>query len=170
LENDWKSGRTFQENPNPGKVSLNNIVQIYMEVFMKKSSLFISAVLTTFVLAVLAGVFTTYRALASNSNPAPTLAATATQFVDARQAAEIAAKFLNEKDLYSVTSSSLNGTSAYKVTFSSGVVAYVSPTGQVVSIVAAPPKTVITTAPVPQPVAPSSVPSFSGETESGDHE
>ena len=109
---------------------------------MKKSSLFISAVLTTFVLAVLAGVFTTYRTLNNNtqvsvSQPAPVVATVPTA-ITAQAAAQVAAQFLGRSDLYAVESASLNGASAYKVTFSSGDVVYVSPQGQVLSTIAAP--------------------------------
>ena len=111
---------------------------------MKKSSLFISAVLTTFVLAVLAGVFTAYRNLNSSTQvsvpqtqSAPVVAAAPTA-ISAQDASKIAARFLGRSDLYAVENASLNGASAYKVTFSSGDVVYVSPQGQVLSTIAAP--------------------------------
>jgi hypothetical protein len=139
---------------------------------MKKSSLFISAVLTTFVLAVLAGAFTAYRALArSNSQvntqqPVAVVQPTASALTP-EQAAQLAAQYLGRSDLYSVESAVLNGTTAFKVTFSSGDVVYVSPDGQVVSVVPAPPAVVQNSAPAAQYVQPVS-PSHEDEHESGD--
>jgi hypothetical protein len=109
---------------------------------MKKSSLFISAVLTTFVLAVIAGVFSAYRSFAgstpvSGPQSAPSAAAVPA-ILSSQDAAQIAAWYIGRSDLYAVESGSLNGTSAYKVTFSSGDLVYVNQQGQVLSVVAAP--------------------------------
>jgi hypothetical protein len=109
---------------------------------MKKSSLFISAVLTTFILAALAGVFTAYRSLSGNiqvpvAQPAPVVA-TAPAAITAQEASQIAAQFLGRNDLYAVEAASLNGTNVYMVTFSSGDVVYVSLQGQVLSTIVAP--------------------------------
>lgn len=108
---------------------------------MKKSSLFISAILTTFVLVVMAGVFSAYRSFAGTtpvSGPqlAP-VAAAGPALLSSQDAAQIAARYIGRSDLYTVESASLNGTSAYKVTFSSGDIVYVNPQGQVMSVVAA---------------------------------
>ena len=117
---------------------------------MKKTPLFISGVLTSFVLVVLAGVVTAFR-----SSPVPTVEAaviqpTATEvpatatataaptIVSPEEAAQIASGILGQTDIYAVESSTFNGADAYKVTFSSGVVVYVSPTGEVVQVVPAP--------------------------------
>jgi hypothetical protein len=111
---------------------------------MKKSSLFISAVLTTFVLAVVAGAITASRYFGTTSNAntvqqvAP-VSQTVSTIVTAEQAAQIAANTLGRTDLYSVETGMINGQVAYKVTFSSGDVAYVDTNGQVLSVVAAAP-------------------------------
>jgi hypothetical protein len=109
---------------------------------MKKSSLFISAVLTSFVLAVLAGVFTVYRTFNNNTQvsvqQSAQVAAVVPAAISAQQASQVAAQYMGRSDLYAVEDASLNGISAYKVTFSSGDVVYISQQGQVLSAVAAP--------------------------------
>jgi len=111
---------------------------------MKKSSLFISTILTVFVLAVMAGTVTAYRSLAANTvNTVPTqqptpVAQTTPVPLTPEQAAQVAAQYWGRSDLYSVESSVLKGVNAYKVTFSSGDVVYVSPDGQIVAAIAAP--------------------------------
>jgi hypothetical protein len=108
---------------------------------MKKSSLFISTILTVFVVAILAGTATAYRSLTANPTPTPqpTPVAQATPVpLTPEQAAQVAAQFWGHSDLYSVESSVLNGTTAYKVTFSSGDIIYISPDGQVMAAIAAP--------------------------------
>ena len=118
---------------------------------MRKSTLFISAVLTTFVMAMLAGVASAYQKLSendlaatiqpqtqpqvqevANTLPAPT----ATQPVDwtPEEAAALAAQVLGHDDLFSVEATDLNGETVYMVTFSSGDLVYVSLDGQVRSI------------------------------------
>jgi hypothetical protein len=140
---------------------------------MRKSVTFISAFLTAFVLAMLAGVAYAYNqgftasslfsqstakispsatanllATASVSSE-PTQAPTQSQApqVGPRDAAAMAAKFLNQFDLYSVELATYNGAQVYKVTFVSGNVAYVSMSGQVSGVVlvtpTAPPPVVI---------------------------
>jgi hypothetical protein len=91
--------------------------------------------------------------------------------ISPQDAAQIAAQFLGRSDLYSVESDFLNGTSAYKVTFSSGNVVYVSPQGQVISVVAAPPAILQNNVSSFQSVQPGS-PFFEGEGEheNGDHD
>ena len=139
---------------------------------MKKSSLFISSVLTAFVLAVLAGAITAYRTFAGSSSqagvqqPAPLVQPTASALTP-QEAAQVAADYMGRSDLYSVESAVLNGLAAFKVTFSSGDVVYVSPDGQVVSVVAAPPVVIQNSAPSFQSVQPGSH-SSDGEHESGD--
>ena len=113
-----------------------------------KSTLFISATLTVFVLVILAGVVTMVNtaktnevALATGSTDAPVIETptqldpTATQpvQVDPVQAASIAAQFLNRSDVYSVEGVTINGVNAYKVVFSSGDVVYVGLDGVVIS-------------------------------------
>jgi hypothetical protein len=144
---------------------------------MKKSSLFISTILTAFILAVTAGTVTAFRAINANAaqaqaqQPTPVAQATVSPLTP-EQAAQVAAKYWGRSDLYSVESAMLNGTTAYKVTFSSGDIVYVSPVGQVVAVIAAPvavpQNNTLSFQPVPQ-TQPS--PTFSGgEHESGEHE
>ena len=120
---------------------------------MRKSTLFISAVLTTFVMAMLAGVASAYQKMAdtdlfaatapesqplakaiANSIPAP--APTEVQPVNwtPEQASALAAQVLGHDDLYSVEVTDLNGETVYLVTFSSGDLVYVSMDGQIRSI------------------------------------
>jgi hypothetical protein len=108
---------------------------------MKKSSLFISTVLTTFVLAVLAGAVTAYRAFAVSTVQSPQPVPVAQTFqnqISPEQAALLAAQYWGRNDLYSVESTQVNGISAYKVTFSSGDVVHISTDGQVLGAFAAP--------------------------------
>jgi hypothetical protein len=112
----------------------------------EKTPLFISGVLTTFVLIMMAGVLTSFRTVSAEAQPAPAsepteVPATATaapQVVSAEVAAQIAAKMLNQTDVYSVETAALDGVDVYKVTLSSGDVVYVSPTGEVIQVVPAP--------------------------------
>jgi hypothetical protein len=117
-----------------------------------KSALFISTVLTTFVLAVLAGVVIKYQSAATVAEAQAPVAtdvavvevlptATATQLapLTPEAAAALAAQFLNKTDLYSVELSSLNGVDAFLVTFSSGDLVYVGMDGQILSTIAPPP-------------------------------
>ena len=113
---------------------------------MKKTPLFISGVLTTFVLVVMAGVITAFRSIPSASavaaTPQPTpVEATATAvptLISPQDAAQIAARILGRTDLFAVESTTLNAADAYKVTFSSGDVVYISLTGEVLQVVSAP--------------------------------
>jgi hypothetical protein len=123
---------------------------------MKKSSLFISAILTTFMLAVLAGVVTAYRSFTGSTSqvvqptaqviqvPAPTATG-----IQPQEAAQIAANFLARHDLYSVETVQYRGASVYLVTFSSGDLVYVSMEGKVLNYIA--PQTVQSVDPA-QPV------------------
>ncbi len=123
---------------------------------MKKSSLFISAAITTFILAVLAGVifYTRTSALSapiatmtspSANTQAPTdtlaptdtatLAPTATSaFVSPQEAAFIAGTALGDTKIFSVDTVTRYGMDAYKVTFSSGNVVFVAPDGHIMVI------------------------------------
>jgi len=141
---------------------------------MKKSSLFISTVLTTFVLVVLAGAVSAYRAFASSSqvsatSPAPLaqLAAPTPTVISPQDAAQIAAQYIHRSDLYAVESKSFKGMNAYMVTFSSGDVVYVDLQGQVLSVIADPSVVNVTTDPLPVPPSNSS---SSDEHESNDHD
>lgn len=111
---------------------------------MRKSTIFISAALTTFALIMVYSVVSAYRGIintaettvqptevavdpAMDITPAPTT-------VTPEQAAQLAAQVLGRSDLLSAESSSINGVSAYKITFLSGDIVYVSTTGQILSI------------------------------------
>lgn len=118
---------------------------------MRKSTLFISVVLTTFMLAVLFGVASAYQSIvASKTAPvadvqsqptevvdmvsAPVVAPVVTTQVTPEDAAAIASKVIARTDLYSVEVTQFEGVDAYLVTFSSGDLVYLSLDGQVLSI------------------------------------
>lgn len=118
---------------------------------MRKSTLFISALLTTFVMAMLAGVASAYQGIVSNNQlplfqqqsqgqpetkaVADTIPAEAQSFnITPEEAAGLAAQVLGRDDLYSVEVTDLNGETVFMVTFSSGDLVYVSLDGQIRSI------------------------------------
>ena len=124
--------------------------------FMRKSTIFISAVLSTFALVMLYGVVSAYRnisnvptvsALSVNTAtaepttapaetaPAPTQTQTA---LTPQQAAQLAAQVVGNPNLLSAESSTLNGTNAYKITFTNNDVVYVGLDGQILSVQVAP--------------------------------
>jgi hypothetical protein len=168
---------------------MNVIISIYGGFTMKKSSLFISTILTTFILAVLAGAMTAYRSLAASdaqdqqptpvaqTTEQPTSIAQATEqptlvvqvtptqtLLTPEQASQVAAQYWGRNDLYSVESIMLKGLSTYKVTFSSGDVVYVLPQGKVVGAYAAPRAAALNNNPSSQP----SINSSDGEHEHDD--
>ena len=116
---------------------------------MRKSTLFISAVLTTFVMAMLAGVASAYQgviastptATAQTQEQSQTKAISHTIPAEAQavnltpeEAAGLAAQVLGQNDLFSVEVTDLNGETVYMVTFSDGKLVYVSLDGQIRSI------------------------------------
>lgn len=115
---------------------------------MRKSTLFISAALTTFMLAVLFGVASAYQSVVKSSDAAaqptagmemvsvPLAPAVPTQSlnISPEAAADIAGKVLGRTDMYSVEITQFEGVDAYLVTFSSGDLVYLSLDGQVLSI------------------------------------
>lgn len=114
---------------------------------MRKGTLFLAAILSTFMLAVMAGAVSAYQKTVKNTtqaakpsqasqvqNPNEPLAAAEVPAYTPEQAAALAAQVLGHTDLFSVESTLLNGASVYLVTFSSGDLVYVSPNGQIVSI------------------------------------
>ena len=122
---------------------------------MRKSTLFISAVLTTFVMAMLAGVASAYQEIVTSDQlaflnlqeqansemqvkAAMDVMPTATELQPVNwtpeEAAGLAAQVLGHDDLYSVEVADLNGETVYMVTFSSGDLVYVSLDGQIRSI------------------------------------
>jgi len=124
---------------------------------MKKSSLFISAILTTFVLVVLSGAVSAYRTFAASETQLPatqvqvqTQVATqevtaeitqemvqptaTTNWLTPQQGAQLAAMYMGRNDLYSVEPDFMYGQNVYKVMFSSGDLAYVSMDGQIFKV------------------------------------
>jgi hypothetical protein len=119
---------------------------------MRKSTIFISAVLTTFALVMLYRVASAYNdnktsaqaaAEPPTSIPAPTAteapadvaANTALGPVDA---AQLAAQVVGNTNLLSAESSSFNGVPAYLITFTNNDVVYVGLDGQILSVQLAP--------------------------------
>lgn len=133
---------------------LNNIVQ--KESFMRKSALFISAVLTTFALVMLYNVVSAYRSdksvnvnagnvvevaaePAATDTPVPTDVPIPTQtLVTPEEAAQIASQVVGHDNLLSAESSNLNGVDAYLITFTNKDVVYVGLDGQILSVQIAP--------------------------------
>ena len=118
---------------------------------MRKNAMFISAAITAFVLAMLAGVVSAYNGISSSkllssSTAQPvalSIAITPTaSVVNVQDAETIASQYINRTDLYSIEMTNLSGAQAYKVTFSSGDIVYVGLDGQVLK--AAPPPAPIT--------------------------
>ena len=123
---------------------------------MRKSTIFISSVLTTFALVMLYGVVSAYRnisnvaeasALTVNTATAePTTAPTEEAPVathtktalTAVQAAQLAVQVVGNTSLLSAESSNVNGTNAYKITFTNNDVVYVGLDGQILSVQIAP--------------------------------
>ena len=128
---------------------------------MRKSTLFISAVLTTFILAVLVGVVNASMnrgdaAQAEATAPAvaevlptetvlpdPTATTVAAVFLTPEQAATLAGQILGRTDLLSVETALFNNESVYLVKFMNGDQVFISPTGSVLSVVLAPPPVVV---------------------------
>jgi hypothetical protein len=127
---------------------------------MRKSTMFISAVLTTFMLAVMFGVASAYQKIVQNdgtptasavqqvqptdvvvSDPSITTGSVAT--ITPEEAAALASSVIGRTDLYSAENSTLNGVDAYLVTFSSGDLVYVSLDGKILSISKLPVKYVL---------------------------
>jgi hypothetical protein len=129
---------------------------------MRKSTLFISAALTTFMLAVLFGVASAYQNVIKSAQPIvaqsqPTAAApqlvseplapiappTQVTNITPEAAAALASKVMNQTDLFSAELTQFNGVDAYLVTFSSGDLVYVSMDGQILSISKLPVTTIV---------------------------
>lgn len=126
---------------------------------MRKSTLFISAALTTFMLAVMFGVASAYQKIVQMGVPtenaqqaqptdvmvaAPataTSAATATMTLE--EAAILASSVIGRTDLYAAENTQLEGVDAYLVTFTSGDLVYVSLDGKILSISKIPVKYVL---------------------------
>jgi hypothetical protein len=117
---------------------------------MRKSTLFISAALTTFMLAVLFGVVSAYQNIVKSTQPmadqpqptaevvmasAPVSAPMPTQAtsITPEEAATLASQVLNRTDLFSAEIAQLDGVDVYLITFSSGDLVYVSFDGKILS-------------------------------------
>lgn len=119
---------------------------------MRKSTIFISAVLTTFALVMLYNVASAYRnnknvsevattaveptatlVLESTNEPAPTEVS-----LSAVEAAQLATQVVGNSNLLSAESSNINGVDAYKITFTNNDVVYVGLDGQILSVQVAP--------------------------------
>lgn len=116
---------------------------------MRKSTIFISAVLTTFALVMLYGVVSAYRnisnvpevAALSNDTPTPepTVEPTAAVAVlTPEEAAQLAVQVTGNPNLLSAETSNLNGLDAYKITFTNNDVVYIGLDGQILSVQIAP--------------------------------
>jgi hypothetical protein len=121
---------------------------------MRKSTLFISAVLTVFMLATLFGVVSAYQGITTSRQPEPAVATQPTEptqevqsadplmsvapaqnsIVSPEDATSLAMQMINRSDVYSVESTTYQDAAAYLVTFSSGDLVYVSPTGQILAV------------------------------------
>lgn len=119
---------------------------------MRKSTVFISAVLTTFVLAMLYSVVSAYRdnqnvvkAATQPAEPTPTLTPEPTEspiptvtILTPEEAAQLAAQVVGHDNLLSAESVNINGIDAYKITFTNNDVVYVGLDGQILSVQVAP--------------------------------
>ena len=126
---------------------------------MKKSTLFISVILTSFVLTVAIGAVTAFGANAEAETPQantapvqpvvlenPKATATASAAVGDTQAinltpeqgAQLAAAYLGRSDLYSVEGQDVNGTIIYRVTFNNGDIAIISSDATIFQFIPAP--------------------------------
>lgn len=121
---------------------------------MRKSTLFVSAMLTVFLMATMFGVVSAYQQvvkkgnLSSNQKPvqeasqvmnsnfptAPVATESAAPMVvSPEEATTIAVEFLGDSNVYSVEVVDYEGAPTYLVTFSSGDLVYVNSTGVVVA-------------------------------------
>jgi hypothetical protein len=128
---------------------------------MRKSTLFISAALTTFMLAVMFGVASAYQNIIKATQSTvvqaqPTVAEVAniplveapvvptqTPNITPEAAAALASQVINRTDLFSAEVTQFNGVDVYLVTFSSGDLVYVSLDGQILSISKLPVTTIV---------------------------
>jgi uncharacterized secreted protein with C-terminal beta-propeller domain len=113
---------------------------------MRKSTLFISAALTTFMLAVMFGVVSAYQNIVKSSQPVVEQSQPTTEVVmvsapmptqitsiTPEEAATLASQVLNRTDLFSAEVAQLEGVDVYLITFSSGDLVYVSFDGKILS-------------------------------------
>lgn len=120
---------------------------------MRKSTLFVSAVLTVFLMATMFGVVSAYQQVVKNNSttstqpsqnvlsrsvsvdiaPVTTPTVTVPLVVTAEEATTIAIDFLGDPNVYSVEVVDYQGVPTYLVTFSSGALVYVNSEGVVVA-------------------------------------
>ena len=119
---------------------------------MRKSTIFISSVLTTFALVMLYGVVKAYQnnaaiqaaeaavqPSATVNAPEPTDVPSPTPtVVTPEEAAQLAAQVVGHNDLLSAETSNFNGVDAYLITFVNNDTVYVGLDGQVLSVQIAP--------------------------------
>lgn len=126
---------------------------------MRKSTIFISATLTTFALVMLYGVVSAYRNISNvtevaalqdaTATPPPTVEPAATSAIlTPEEAAQLAAQVVGNSNLLSAESSNVEGTDAYKITFTNNDVVYVGLDGQILGVQVAPVVNVVVQAPV----------------------
>jgi hypothetical protein len=126
---------------------------------MRKSTVFISALLTTFALVMLYRLASAYndsqQVAEITVEPTATLAPTATEppvptevVLSPEEAARVAAEVVGNTNLLSAESSSFNGVDAYLITFTNNDVVYVGLDGQVLAVQVAP--VVVNVAPPPK--------------------
>ncbi len=148
---------------------------------MRKSTIFISAALTTFALAILYSVVYAYRN-ATVTAPTPQPAATtiptdvASPTADTptvltpQQAAQLAAQVTGQNDLLSAESANVSGVNAYKISFQSGNVVFVGLDGQILSIQMAPAKPQVIVMPAPTQAAKHKSNNNNSNNSSSEHE
>lgn len=120
---------------------------------MRKSTVFISTVLTTFALVMIYGVVSAYRNVSTSMEVAAlpentatlepamestVVSGTAIPMVTALQAAQLAAQVMGNNNLLSAESASVNGVDAYKIIFTNNDVVYVGLDGQILGVQVAP--------------------------------
>ena len=114
---------------------------------MRKSTIFISAVLTTFALVMLYRVASAYRDTSAEAaaQPSATLAPTATEpptptevMLTPEEAAQFAVQVVGNSNLLSAESANMDGMNAWKITFTNNDVVYVGMDGQILSVQVAP--------------------------------
>jgi hypothetical protein len=126
---------------------------------MRKSTVFVSALLTTFALVMLYQLASAYndsqKIAEITVEPTVTLAPTATEppaprevVLSPEEAAQAAAQVVGNTNLLSAESSSFNGVDAYLITFTNNDVVYVGLDGQVLAVQVAP--VVVNIAPPPK--------------------
>ncbi len=155
---------------------------------MRKSTIFISAVLTTFALVMLFRVVAAYNnnkitaqaaAVTANTLPAPTAtdpttaapAQTTSAGLNPTAAAQLAAQVMGNPNLLSAESSSYNGVNAYLITFTNNDVVYVGLDGKILSVQKAPVAPAVANAvPPAQQTFGGSSSGFGGGHSGGEHE